>query len=297
MRALIIFIAVVAGTLLAGVLGAYPFYRAATPFINLPFDQAASHSIVISGVIATLLYLRAAGDWDLEDIGLRVPATGWRLQFAMPLALGIGLIAFMEAILLLLGVHRLDPEQDLAAAGILAHAGNAIIAGLLIAAFEEGLFRGVLYAGIERRMGAGAAVLLTSALYAAAHFIKYPPPHAATAIDWMTGFELLPRALRRFADLSVYDSIVSVFLLGLLLGTVRRHCGHIVAGIGLHAGIAATLLTVKYATDFAPGSRFAFLVSRYDNYQGWFACVWLAAAMIMFVAWTRRGAGDKVSAA
>lgn len=287
MRALLIFLAVLIGALLVGVSAAYPFYLAASPFTALAFDEAALHSITISGVIFSLLYLRAAGEWGVAEIGLRIPARAWRIQFAAALAIGIGLIAGMEAILVLLGVHRPDPEQNLAAAAIFARASSALIAGLLIAAFEETLFRGVLYAGIQRRLGAGAAVLLSSVVYAAAHFIKYPPPHAGTAIGWLTAFDLLPGALRRFADASVYDSIAAVFLLGVLLGLLRRHFGHVAAGIGLHAGVAATLLTVKYLTDFAPGSRFAFLVSHYDNYQGWFACAWLATAVIVFVALTR----------
>ena len=276
---------------------AYPSYLAASLFTEVRFEKVISRSSAICALIASLMYLRATGGWSLEGIGLRAPARAWPRQFALALAAGAALILGMEVVLLTLGVHESEAGRDFGVAALAGRAGLALVAGVLIGTIEEILFRGALYGAAQRGMGAAAATLLTSAVYAAAHYVKYPAPPPGEAIGWFTWIGLYPTTLNWFSYRSVYDAMAALFLLGVLLCLLRRHFGHIVAGIGLHTGIAAALLMVKYATDHVHGAPYGFLVSRYDNYQGWLACAVLATAIAVLIVMERRGGAAAASQA
>ncbi|MBI2992853.1 MAG: CPBP family intramembrane metalloprotease [Gammaproteobacteria bacterium] len=296
MRALILFVTVIAGAVLAGAMLAYPSWLAASIFTEARFEKVITRSSAISALIASLIYLRATGGWSLDGIGLATRSRAWRGPLLTGMATGATLIFGMEVLLLSLGVHEPEAGSDFGFAALAAQAGLALMAGILIGFIEEILFRGALYGAAERAMGATAATLLTSAVYAAAHYLKYPAPPPGEAIGWLTWIKLYPTALNWFYYRSVYDAMAALFLLGVLLCVLRRHFGHIYTGMGLHAGIATALLMVKYATDHVRGAPWSFLVSRYDNYQGWLAAAVLLTAIVALTVIDRhRGAATTQS--
>jgi membrane protease YdiL (CAAX protease family) len=221
-------------------------------------------------VIAALLFLRAAGGLDRRTLGFGFGMDAAR-EFAVALLAGAALLAAIESTLLLLGIHVPSPSADLAVAALARLLGAALAVGLAVAIVEELLFRGALFGGLQRTAGIATALFLTSAVYAAAHFVKFLPLPPGTEIHWYTGLELLSHAFRRFKSPIVIDAFLTLFALGLLLGCMRLARGHIAQCIGFHAGVVAGLKIAGKLTDYRRGSDFDFLVNRWDPELGWLA--------------------------
>jgi len=85
------------------------------------------------------------------------------------------------------------------------------------------------------------------------------------------------------------DSIVSLFLVGVLLALVREGRGQIGWCIGLHAGWVFVIQMTRKLTDGNAASGLAFLAGDYDGIIGWLAAVWIGALAALFWAWSDHG--------
>jgi len=162
---------------------------------------------------------------------------------------------------------------------------GGLLTGLAVAIVEETFFRGLMYRAVDRESGFVTATWCTAVVYAAIHFFS-PARIPADAVALGSGLRLLGGALEHFSNpLPVFDSFVTLVLVGLLLALVRRRTGAIAVGLGLHMGwvfvIKATIKLTRVNED-APAS---FLVGGYDGYTGWLVAGWAAA--LIAVAWSR----------
>ena len=196
---------------------------------------AGAHSLLISGdddfiyspgamslVIFTYLAMGAAAIWAARRTGDARRALGLVAPRSWPRAVGL---AFGTVVLALIASALLEPifhgadAQDVVPEGgrpagigpilgvILAYTAVAIVGPVV----EELIFRGLLTAAMRRRFAAVRTALLTSLLFAVAHFI--------------------PRVMP------------AVFLLGLALAFVYERIGSTTPGVLIHClynGIALT---------------------------------------------------------
>ena len=274
--------AVLAFTVCAGALAAYPLHTLVPGLAEVRFHKLLTLTTIAAGLVAAGLYLRLTGAVSAASIGWR--SRHWVREFMPAAGAGLLLIAATETSLLLLGVHGLDAERDFAApvlAGVLL---SATLTGVGVAVVEETLFRGMLLEALRRRAGTTAAMILCSAVYASAHFLKYPPSADSGPWSWTTGLQLLPEALRRFADPATVDSWLCLFLLGLSLAVLRLRRGSLASCIGLHAGIVAGFKLAGYLTDRVPDARWAFLLNKSNPLLGWLAAAWLLV-LLGFCLW------------
>ncbi|MBL9137726.1 MAG: CPBP family intramembrane metalloprotease [Verrucomicrobiales bacterium] len=113
---------------------------------------------------------------------------------------------------------------------------GAIVVGVL----EESLFRGVLFGGLQRSMGAVRALLISSLAYAVVHFFERPAPPAA--VTWVSGFEAVAQMLGGFAR---WDRLVPYFGTltgaGMLLGRLYQVSGSLWLPMGVHTGWVVAL--------------------------------------------------------
>jgi hypothetical protein len=269
MRPFVLLAACIIGALVAGPLLAWPLHFA-PPFSGMPFDKVAAMSTEIAAVVFGLLFLYMTAGIDRRTLGWGFTLRDLRSESAAALLAGTVFIAVLESALLLLGIHV--PSGAAAKPAMLADlALRAIAVGLAVAVVEETLFRGALFSGLQRPLGAAGTLLLTGAVYAAVHFIKFPPLPGDTDVRWHTGLDLLAGGFWRFGSPIVIDSFITLFALGLLLGLMRLARGHIAQCIGFHAGVVAGLKVAGELTDYRRGSDFDFLVNRWDPELGWLA--------------------------
>jgi membrane protease YdiL (CAAX protease family) len=113
----------------------------------------------------------------------------------------------------------------------------------LVAPLEEWSFRGVLLRALQRSLGSGSAVTLCAALFASVHFLRLDPALGGTGpVTWTSGFAALPHLFWQFAPPSrLGGGWVTLFGLGLLLGTAALRCRTLWLPVGLHAGFVVGL--------------------------------------------------------
>jgi hypothetical protein len=211
---------------------------------------------VLCAVLLLIIYklvIRRLGDHPRDD--LRVE--GSLRPLGMGLAAGVVIFTLIVAVAAVLGVYRLVGEGD--ASDLLP---QLILSAIFPAISEELLFRGILFRWIEEFGGSWVALLLTSALFGAAHLAN---PNAswiaAVGIAFEAGVMLgaaymltrslwLPMGLHaawNFTQGEVFDIPVSgTRVHGLLVG--RLTGDPLLTGNGF--GLEASLIAIVIATLF-----------------------------------------------
>ena len=288
MRTLMLLAACVAAALLAGALLAYPLHAGVPPFSGMKFHKAIALTTELTAVAAIVLFVHATAGISRAHFGLAFTARSACRDIPIALLAGLVFLAALECLLMMLGVRVPAPSIDLSVEALSRALLVALAVGLLVAMIEEALFRGALWSGLEQGTNVVIALVVTSGLYAAVHFVKFKPMRPGVDVDWSTGPALLAEGLTRFSNPIIIDSFLTLFALGLLLGLIRLVRGHVAQCIGFHAGIVAGLRLAGDLTDHVPGTRFGFLVNRWDPERGWLALGMLVATIAGYGLWHRR---------
>ena len=280
-RPLLVFALVIMAVFLTGALLAFPLYNCLALLVDLDFHKAVHFSILLTGLSLGLYYLHRTNRLpDMLGFGVRV--SGNLRLLALGYAGGLAILLLVELSLFLLGMRQPDPDLGNGLPALLLAVLKALITGLAVGLTEEILYRGAIFTGLARYSNNLAALIVTSVFYGAVHFIDIPELPAGTTVNWLTGFNLLAVAFGQLSNPLILDSLLSLTMLGVLLGLLRWHSGNIVLCIGVHAGIVTVNKIFAYATDYQAGSPYAFLVNSYDHLTGAVATSWLALACLLY---------------
>lgn len=261
---------------------AYPAHLVFAPFTDTPFHKVISKTTLLSGLVFSLLYLRAYNFLSWQSLGWHDKNKQFRQHLTFGLIAGFVVLVLITSNKLLLGLYEFDSEAELHFQAIFIAVLKAIITGTLVSLIEETIFRGALFSGLSKQNNVWVALFLTSALYAAVHFLKFRALPEGTDIGWLTGVHMIPIALFRFSDPVIIDSFLTIFLLGILFGMMRMQTGNIIQCLGFHIGIVATLRLVYYFTDYVRGSEWDYLVNRYEHQFGYITSAYLLIAIVLY---------------
>ena len=239
-------------TVFLGALLAPPLYWAGnwlashgilTALAETPFRRFFHRSLLVAAVVLlwpTARWLRAP---NVRALGLEPNPRRWHdifvgftASFSMLAVLGVVMWA----------VHVVKLRNHLHWDDFAAAAGAAVGASLL----EEWLFRGAILGLLARAMRPYRALFATSALFSILHFLK--PDHAATsqAVEWFSGFALIPAAFADFREpWLVLGGFTTLFCVGWILGWARLKTHSLWLPIGLHAGWVFGLKSFSSVTD------------------------------------------------
>ncbi len=231
-------------------------------------------------------FLRWQGLANRTSLGFAVGTPTLLGTAAMGWLLGVAMLGALVAALLLLGVRVPETWGPQMAASLLEKAVAALIGGLLIGLLEELFFRGALFSAIRRRGGLASAAAWSALLYAAVHFMKPHGLPADLAYGWATNWQIFTSTFTGLPRWEHLDSLVALFLAGVLLALVRERTGHIGWCIGLHAGWVFVIQVTRRATDGDDQAALAFLTGGYDGVIGWLGAAWIG--LIIWL-WWRRG--------
>ncbi len=127
---------------------------------------------------------------------------------------------------------------------------GALLSGLIIGFLEELIFRGLIMRCFYTAMGAIPAVILSSAFFAYKHF-KVPNsiwdniPGGRFSAEWNTGFYI---AYYDTIGISVDFNLMvflSLFMFGAVLCVLYLKTKTLMAPMGLHAGIVASIVSYR----------------------------------------------------
>ena len=151
----------------------------------------------------------------------------------------------------------------------------AFVSGWLVGVFEETLFRGVFFGRLRANVSFATAAVITSLVYASMHFVRAPEDIPADGVTFFTGFAVVGQAFAGVTDIPIiWDSALSLFLLGILFCWVREKVG-LWACIALHSAWVFGIRTFKELTVRDVVNPFAEWVGSYDHFVGNLATMWL----------------------
>jgi hypothetical protein len=225
-------------------------------------------------VIGFILVARRVGLADKRSIGYALARPLFIRE--MLIGLGMGVVGMMAIVGIMSWLGLLDwTEAATVTGGKLAKIIlNRLLSGLAVGFIEETMLRGVMFAAIQRESGAKTAILLTSIVYSAVHFLT--SYHIATdQVTSSSGLDLLAGMLRWFSTpLQMADAFICLFAVGMVLAMIRARTGNIAACVGLHAGWVWVILTVHELTTPVRDQPLSYLLSQFDGFIGWLVFAW-----------------------
>lgn len=223
--------------------------------------------------------LRQLGARSWADLGVVPPRGQWQ-HLGIGVSVGFVSLAVVTVLALLCGARRLDGGLT---GGWWARFPDIAATSVVIGVLEELLYRGAIFGGLRRGMDWRWALWVSSALYAAMHFLRQV--NSPAEVHWWSGLALLPQMAGVWTrvDLLLPD-FLTLLLAGMVLGLGYQRTGNLYFSMGLHAGWVFWLRYYGHMTDRQPGSLEWWWGSG-KLYDGWIAFVTLAA--VGFLVWRR----------
>jgi membrane protease YdiL (CAAX protease family) len=187
--------------------------------LDFGFQKIFHRLASILGIAAIILYMLFIQKKSPAEYGF-TPRKGWIKYISSGAAIGLICISIMTLLEIAYGAIKLD------AAAVNSHLFNILLINILAAAvigvIEEFSFRGFLLKNLMEDFPVTPAILLTSAVYAAVHFVKsLPSPEVA---------------IMKF---------VGLLLVGVLLAIAYLKTRSLYLPIGIHAGLVYFLKIKK----------------------------------------------------
>ncbi len=242
---------------------------------------------MLSAVLAMPLFLRLLQLDSWRAAGYTLPRRAAWAALGRGILIGVAIMVALTGAQWLLGMHYFDPPADKWGVHYaLRYLVAGLLSGLAVGLIEETLLRGLMHTGMRRRLGFWATASLTSLLYASLHFMK-PGALDGRTFDSATALHMIAEGLARIAASGhLFDSFVTLFVVGIFLSMVRERTGNILWAIGIHAGWVMIIKLMKYLTDpsLVDGEN-SFWIGDYDDITGWLATLWLGSIAALY--WCR----------
>jgi membrane protease YdiL (CAAX protease family) len=295
MRSFVLFVALLAISLVVAAALTYPAWLLVNLISIQPLHRVM-HRLAMLLALCGLIYLtRRLQLSNKVALGYGLPRTQFLQQLLLGWLCGLALMLPLVALLLGLDVREWRAEFAADTSRVVALIFAGVASGLAIAFIEETFFRGVLYSAIAHTSRVAAAVVAPSILYALVHFFDGRLRVPTAEVTWSHGFAVLVKLFDRYGQpLSLADSFLALFALGVLLSLVRWRTGAIAACVGLHAAGIAAIAVLRAATQLNPASPEAWLAGTYDGVIGWAALLWFALIAGVFI-WFAKRAEQRLS--
>jgi len=282
MRATFSFLVLLILILLCGALLASPVYIILDIYFNPEFNKVITLVTNICGLLLILFYLQFYKILNRETIGYSQQRSFIMPDLLKSFAAGTIIIAVLELLLFVFGIRGPEDDPDFRLSAIIKLLITALLSGLMVGILEETIYRGALQGGLQKLAGPVSAIITSSVIYSAVHFIKFPNLPDNSEIHWYTGLEVLQESFHRFEDPAIFDHFLALFAFGVLLALIRIKNGNIYQCIGLHAGAVFAIKIFKDFTDHVPDTQFDFLVNTYNHQLGYLALVWLILITVFY---------------
>jgi hypothetical protein len=244
----------------------------------IPFRQILTRStelFLVLSIFPAMAYLKI----NKEELGF-APGLIFLKQLLQGFCLGFMTLIPVFIVLYVLKINVID-ETQIWTVGLLAKymAINLLVA-LLISLIEEPLFRGLLLAGLNKKMPVIAAILITSIYFAGLHFSSIKTDLPVQDINLFSSFRLLGEALNNVVNPENLSAFFALLMVGIFLGVLRTQ---VKVSLGLCIGChTCWVWQIKmskklFNTDFS--SEYHYLVSSYDGVIGPLVTGWLLMAV------------------
>jgi membrane protease YdiL (CAAX protease family) len=244
-------------------------------------------------LLLTLLLGTLGRKW-LGPISLRGIGTGSRpgRQIGSGFVLGCFSLALFLIIFLLMGERSFAPEVP---AGWPWQAGRALASAVVVGVVEEIVFRGYLLGGFLRDGSRSGAVVWSSALYSAVHFLR-APVRVTPGVDLGVGFQALVAHLRPLGQPDVFFPFVGLLLLGVVLAYAYLWTNSLPFVIGLHAGWVFLIMAAGLLLQEPTGIEWLYGTQGVlARVTGWALLLLMFPMLRLWIRWTSTPVARSVS--
>ena len=273
-------VAILLAAVIAGLL-TYPTWLLVSQFSDYRPDRVMRRVGMVLLAIALWWVLRREGLADRRTLGYGLPRRKFIRQ--MSAAFAAGLLLMLPIVLGLFGLNLREWSIEFTELSIAKLCVEGILTGFIVAFVEETFLRGAMFGVIQRESGDALAILLSSLLYAAVHFLDGKLRIPASEMTFAGGMQIAAHTFERFAaPLELLDSFAALFAFGVLLSLLRLRTGAIAASIGLHAGGVCIITMLRNSSDVNPHAALSWLVGSYDGVIGWMMLLWIGMVTIIY---------------
>lgn len=214
-------------------------------------DSILRRTAMIYAVLFLPFLLKHLGWQGKSDLGwtdLKSPRRRYVRLAALGIAVGLLSLGTVAGIVLTTGARALTPFD--AAQAIAWPLFLFALSGLTVAIIEETLARGILFRPLVRSWGVWPAILVSSLLFAAAHFIRGDPATLQAHSLFPASFKLLASSLAGISNASHFPlRFFNLTLLGVVLCVFAVRTGTIWLGVGAHAAWVWVMKVNGFLTD------------------------------------------------
>ncbi len=193
------------------------------------FETFFHRAILIAAALLLWPFLRVSHVRGMADLGL-VPNPRWGRDIAAGIILSAVPLLCCGA--LLIAFHVYSFRHTFA----WLRFGKMLVASITVPFIEEAFFRGIILGVLLRTGRKYMPILLVSAIFAAAHFLKAPEP-TSDMVTWTSGLNSIYHSLGRVVDpMMLASAFATLFVIGWILADARVLTRSLWLSIGLHAG-------------------------------------------------------------
>jgi len=198
---------------------------------EVDFQKFFNRGVLIAAVALLWPTVRWLRIGSVRELGLDRDNRWWK-RFLAGFVIAGSLVLALGMVYIFIDIYHWKKEL---AFGRLP---SILLSAIVVALLEESLFRAGILGLFRRSFSARAAVLWTSIIFAAVHFLKPDDEVKVTQVSWLTGFEMIPHVFHRFAEpMLLLGGFTTIFVLALMLGDVTVRTRSLWLAIGLHAGV------------------------------------------------------------
>lgn len=250
-----------------GIDGRFPLSKVITKSTQL---------FLVLSIFPAMAYLKL----NKGDLGFAAKAVFFKQVL---LGFGLGFATLMPVFIAeyALGIHIIDQTQHWTAGLLAEKALISLLLALLISMIEEPIFRGILFAGLKKNLPVIAAIIISSAYYAALHFLDSKTEIPLQQADLFSGFTLLGEAFANLMNPEILSAFLALLMVGIFLGVLRANIKQSLGlCIGCHTCWVWQIKMSKSLFNTDSSSEYLYLVSSYDGVIGPLVTGWLSLALI-----------------
>lgn len=232
--------------------------------------------LLLLSIFPMMSYLQ----FNKEDLGFTARSAFLK---QLPLGFGLGLVTLMPVFIILyvLGINIIDEAQPWTVGLAAKKTFLSLLLAMLIAVVEESVFRGMLLAGLRKHLPVIASILISSAYFAALHFLDSKTEIPQQEFNLLSGFILLGDAFTNVLNPKNGSAFFSLLTVGVFLAVLRTQVKESLGlCIGCHAGWVWQIKMSGSVFNTNFGSEYLYLVSSYNNVVGPLVTGWLSLALI-----------------
>ncbi len=246
---------------------------------QLPLSKIITKStqlFLVLSIFPAMAYLK----FNKSDLGF---ATNALFLKQVLLGFGLGFVTLMPVFIVqyVLGINVIDEAQIWTAGLVAKKTLISLLVALLVSMIEEPIFRGILFAGLKKNLPIIAAILLSSAYYAALHFLDSQTEITFQQAEILSGFTLLGEAFANLLNPEILSAFLALLMVGIFLGVLRAQIKESLGlCIGCHTSWVWQIKMSKSLFNTDSSSEYLYLVSSYDGVVGPLVTGWLSLAII-----------------